>query len=105
VEPVGLRRRGSGVVDDLGVLLVLRIGAANDRPPRVTGWSPAVWPSRWGNWIAAPPPVSTRRRRISPLWIFSWMVLMAWMSVSGPGGHPGAYASTGTIWSTPWTIA
>ena len=23
----------------------------------------------------------------------------------GVGGQPGAYTSTGTIWSTPWTIA
>ena len=33
---------------------------------------------------------ASRRRSSSPFWICSWMVLMAWMRVSGPGGQPGA---------------
>ena len=42
---------------------------------------------------------------ISPVRIFSCRVKMACSRVSGEGGHPGAYTSTGTIWSTPWTMA
>ncbi|MDQ1398440.1 MAG: NADH-quinone oxidoreductase subunit, partial [Acidimicrobiaceae bacterium] len=48
---------------------------------------------------------TTGRLVISPRRTFSCRVTMAWMSVSGPGGHPGAYTSTGTIWSTPCTMA
>jgi hypothetical protein len=66
-----------------------------------TGVAPDVCPSRWPTWISAPPPVAPRRRVSSPLAITWCRVRMACWSVSGPGGQPGAYTSTGTIWSTP----
>ena len=37
--------------------------------------------------------------------IFSCSFMMPWISASGRGGQPGTYTSTGTISSTPWTIA
>src|SRR6266545_4679867 len=43
--------------------------------------------------------------RGSPFRIFSCSRMMPSMSISGRGGQPGTYMSTGTILSTPWTIA
>src|SRR5690606_4576290 len=40
-----------------------------------------------------------------PAWIFSWSLMNASKSISGRGGQPGRYMSTGTTWSTPCTIA
>ena len=37
--------------------------------------------------------------------ILSCSIVIAWTSISGRGGQPGTYMSTGTILSTPWTIA
>ena len=37
--------------------------------------------------------------------ILAWIFRIASISISGRGGHPGRYMSTGTTWSTPWTIA
>ncbi len=37
--------------------------------------------------------------------IFSRSLRIASISISGRGGQPGRYMSTGTTWSTPWTIA
>ena len=42
------------------------------------------------SWSPAPPPLASRRCTSSPLWILAWSVTMAWIRVSGPGGHPGA---------------
>jgi len=36
---------------------------------------------------------------------FFWSVRIPYISISGFGGHPGTYTSTGTIVSTPWTTA
>src|SRR5690606_25022237 len=47
-------------------------------------------------------------RRFSPsgsCWTLSCSLRMASRSISGRGGHPGRYMSTGTTWSTPWTMA
>src|SRR4051794_17923136 len=41
-------------------------------------------------WISAPAPVISRRRRMSPVSMLRRRCVMAWMSVSGVGGHPGA---------------
>src|SRR5205807_7982853 len=60
------------------------------------------WCSRCAS---APRPVSSRRRVISPLRIIWCRVRMECIRVSGPGGQPGLYTSTGTTWSTPWTMA
>src|SRR6476469_70888 len=38
-------------------------------------------------------------------WTWSWSLRIASMSISGRGGQPGRYMSTGTMWSTPCTIA
>ena len=38
-------------------------------------------------------------------WTWSCSLRIAWMSISGRGGQPGRYMSTGTTWSTPWTTA
>src|SRR5918995_70980 len=54
-------------------------------------------PSRCSTTSPAPAPVCWRRRSSSPDSMLSRRVSMAWISVSGPGGHPGAYTSTGTI--------
>ena len=48
---------------------------------------------------------STSLERGSPFMIFSWSLMIPSISISGRGGQPGTYMSTGTIWSTPWTIA
>ena len=48
---------------------------------------------------------STSLDRGSPFMIFSCSLRMPWISISGRGGQPGTYMSTGTSWSTPWTIA
>src|SRR6056297_617264 len=53
----------------------------------------------------APAPESLRRFMISFVSIRPCRVSMAWISVSGVGGQPGAYTSTGTTWSTPCTMA
>ena len=37
--------------------------------------------------------------------IFPCRVRIPYISISGRGGHPGTYTSTGTIVSTPWTSA
>ena len=37
--------------------------------------------------------------------IFSRSLRIASMSISGRGGQPGRYMSTGTTWSTPCTMA
>ena len=37
--------------------------------------------------------------------ILAWILRIASMSISGRGGQPGRYMSTGTTWSTPCTIA
>ena len=47
----------------------------------------------------------TSLERGSPFMIFSWSLMIPSISISGRGGQPGTYMSTGTIWSTPWTIA
>src|SRR5690242_688499 len=38
-------------------------------------------------------------------WTCLCSLRIASMSISGRGGQPGRYMSTGTTWSTPWTIA
>jgi hypothetical protein len=42
---------------------------------------------------------------IGPCLTFSWIFRIASSSISGRGGQPGRYMSTGTMWSTPCTIA
>ena len=37
--------------------------------------------------------------------ILACSLRIASISISGRGGQPGRYMSTGTMWSTPWTIA
>ena len=41
--------------------------------------------------------------RLSPRPIFSWIIMMALRRLSGRGGQPATYTSTGTNWSMPWT--
>src|SRR3954469_9126012 len=48
------------------------------------------------------------RARLAPsgsCWILWCSLRIASISISGRGGQPGRYMSTGTMWSTPWTIA
>src|SRR3989304_6997614 len=45
------------------------------------------------------------QRVISPDMILFCSVRIPWISDCGPGGEPGTYTSTGTIWSTPCTRA
>src|SRR5699024_200423 len=47
-------------------------------------------------------------RRLAPslvCWTWSCSFRIASISISGLGGQPGRYMSTGTTWSTPCTIA
>src|SRR5690349_21424169 len=51
---------------------------------------------------------ATSSRRLAPslvCWTWSCSLRIASMSISGRGGQPGRYMSTGATWSTPWTIA
>src|SRR5580700_7171049 len=86
------RRRGSarGALAHRGVATRTASGTVGTQPP--VACSPA------GTELPG-------RRVISPVRIFSCSVRMACSNVSGDGGQPGAYTSTGTIWSTPCTMA
>jgi predicted Rossmann fold flavoprotein len=83
---------------------VSAVSAMVQRTPRTTGIGSAA-AGISVTWTSAPAPVSRRRRVISPVSISPCKVSIAWMSVSGVGGQPGAYTSTGTTWSTPCTMA
>src|SRR6478672_3858892 len=59
-------------------------------------------------WSAAVSCCSISALRLLPslaCWTWSWSLRIASISISGRGGQPGRYMSTGTTWSTPWTIA
>src|SRR4029450_12935757 len=64
--------------------------------------APASWLVRWAS---AHSRSSSTWSRVSPFRIFSCSRRMPSISISGRGGQPGTYMSTGTIWSTPWTMA
>src|SRR5690606_23889606 len=82
----------------------------HQREPSSIGCAPTrrvpLCPSNCSTYTPAPaPPFSERRASSSPVSILWCSVRIACISVSGPGGQPGAYTSTGTIWSTPCTSA
>ena len=77
VVGVGRRRRGS---------LVATSAMGQRATLRVTGW---VWGIA-STCTSAPAPVWSRRRMMSPVSMFLRSVVMAWISVSGVGGQPGA---------------
>ena len=55
-------------------------------------------------WMLAPRALAAPAHQLAVLDLLV-QVSMACSSVSGVGGQPGAYTSTGTTWSTPWTSA
>src|SRR4029077_2529652 len=94
---------------DVGLQLALvhfftsvRVVVGHRVVPYLPTQDPAGTAAAVSSWIAAPPVGdASRRRSNSPVRICSCSVRMPCINVSGPGGQPGTYTSTGTIWSTP----
>ena len=101
-----------GVGDVLGPLVGgVEVGAGPVRRSGRSSLPSLIRPFIWLVGSALRPAVSVASisaRRLTPslvAWIWSCSLRIASISISGRGGQPGRYMSTGTMWSTPWTIA
>src|SRR3546814_8298892 len=88
VVALGLGHRGRLLLGRGGAVVGGAVSHQRASVESVTGWLVGA-SGECSRWMPRPC-VELRRRVRSVLRIFSWIVLMGWMRVSGLGGQPGA---------------
>ncbi len=82
----------------------LRVRRRSVRPPGSTPCGRTVTEDATSS-VRWPAVSAARWRPAARPWILACSLRIASISISGRGGQPGRYMSTGTMWSTPWTTA